>query len=125
MKNEEFDIIDLIMKSIETDLSIPCFLQYCDEDLVNPYVIFKVTSESENNYFDRNYLTEDYQIEVTLWYTSPKDTLLYKRIINKLKEENFKYKKSYDIFSENMNNVNEVQKYLGKLMIFSYKRYLQ
>ena len=122
---EEFDIIDVIMRAIESDLSIPCFLMYCDEDLVNPYVIFQITNESENNHFDDTYLTENYNVEVTLWYTDAKDTILYKRIINKLKEENFKFKRSYDIFSENMNRVNEVQKYFGKLMEFSYKRYLQ
>ena len=122
---EEFDIIDVIMRAIESELSIPCFLMYCDEDLVNPYTIFQITNESENNHFDDAYLTENYNVEVTLWYTDAKDTILYKRIINKLKEEGFKFKRSYDIFSENMNSVNEVQKYFGKLMEFSYKRYLQ
>lgn len=123
--NEEFDIIDIIMNSIEKELNIPCFFLFCEEDLVDPYVIFQVTSEQETDVFDNSPIGEYYKLEITLWYTKPSDSILYRKIKNKLKEKGFKYKKSWDIIDENSNKTSETVRYYGKLMNFEYKRYIK
>lgn len=123
--DEEFDILEVIMTSIEEELNIPCFFMFCEEDSVDPYVIFQVTSEQETDVFDNSPIGEYYKLEITLWYTRPSDSILYRKIKNKLKEKGFKYKKSWDIIDENSNKTSETVRYYGKLMNFEYKRYIK
>lgn len=121
---EEFDIVDLIINTIEEELGIPCFFMICDVDLYEPYVIFRV-DEREVDSFDNENLNEYYNIDITLWYTNPKDMMLYRIIKQKMKEKGFRYKKSYDLIDENTNDVNGVEKkYFGKLLEFSYKVFI-
>ena len=120
---EEFDIVDLICETIE-DEGLPCFFMRCEEDLTNAYVIFSCTNEIDSDRFDNNFLSEYYNLDVTLWYTNPSDGCLYKEIKEALKNKGFKFKKCYDVIDENSNDTVGVDVYYGKLMEFSYKRFL-
>ena len=120
---EEFDIFDVIMTAIEEELNIPCFFMMCEEDLIDPYVIFQVTSEVETDVFDNEPIGEFYKVEITLWYTKPKDVMLYRKIKDKMKEKGFKFDKCWDLIENSSNKTAETVRYYGKLMEFSYKRY--
>ena len=124
MEQEEFDIVDLIINTIEEELELPVFFMRCEEDLTNPYVIFSCTNEIESDRLDNKYWSEYYNLDVTLWYTNPQDGCLYKKIKKALKDKNFKFKKCYDVIDENSNDTVGVDIYYGKLMEFSYKRFL-
>ena len=121
---EEFDIVDLICETIEDEIGLPCFFMRCEEDLTNAYVIFSCTNEIDSDRFDNNFLSEYYNLDVTLWYTNPQDGCLYKEIKKALKNKGFKFKKCYDVIDENSNDTVGVDVYYGKLMEFSYKRFL-
>lgn len=121
---EEFDIVDLICETIEDEIGLPCFFMRCEEDLTNPYVIFSCTNEIDSDRFDNNFLSEYYNLDVTLWFTQPQDGCLYKKIKKALKNKGFKFKKCYDVIDENSNDTIGVDVYYGKLMEFSYKRFL-
>ena len=121
---QEFDIVDLIINTIEEELELPVFFMRCEEDLTNAYVIFSCTNEQDSDRFDNNFLSEYYNLDVTLWYTNPSDGCLYKRIKKALKDKNFKFKKCYDVIDENSNDTVGVDIYYGKLMTFSYKHFL-
>lgn len=120
---EEFDIFEVIMTAIEEELNIPCFFMFCEEDLIDPYVIFQVTSEVETDVFDNEPIGEFYNVEITLWYTKPRDVMLYRKIKDKMKEKGFKFDKCWDLIDENSNKSAETVRYYGKLMEFSYKRF--
>ena len=124
MEQEEFDIVDLIINTIEEEVEIPVFFMRCEEDLTNPYVIFSCTNEIDSDRFDNNFLSEYYNLDVTLWYTNPQDGCLYKKIKEALKNKGFKFKKCYDVIDENSNDTIGVDIYYGKLMTFSYKHFL-
>ena len=121
---EEFDIVDLICETIEDEIGLPCFFMRCEEDLTNAYVIFSCTNEIDSDRFDNNFLSEFYNLDVTLWYTNPQDGCLYRQIKKALKNKGFKFKKCYDVIDENSNDTVGVDIYYGKLMEFSYKRFL-
>lgn len=120
--NEDFDILELIM-SLEEKLSIPVFYLFCEEDLTQPYIIFKILDNRDNNMFDDKYISEYYNVEVTLWYTSSEHTLLYKKVKKELENLNFIFRRSYDLLDESSNKTAETVRYYGKLMDFRYKRF--
>lgn len=122
---EEFDIFDVIMTAIEEELNIPCFFMMCEEDLIDPYVIFQVTSEVETDVFDNEPIGEYYKVEITLWYTKPRDVMLYRKIKDKMKEKGFHFKKCWDLIDESSNKTAETVRYYGKLLELDYKRFIK
>lgn len=123
MNNEDFDILELIMTLIQDELNLPCFYLFCEEDLFQPYVIFKINDNKDIDKFDNGYISEFYSVEITLWFTNAKDTLLYRTIKNKLIENGFRFDRSYDLLDETSNKTAETVRYYGKLMEFRYKRF--
>lgn len=119
---KDFNIIELLMSSIENELNIPCFYMFCDEELLTPYAIIKI-EERENSIFDNESISDYYNVEVTLWYTSAKDVMLYQKIKKKLKEKGFIYENSWDLIDENSSNITQTTTYYGKLMSYKYKNY--
>lgn len=122
--NDDFDIVDIIINTIEEELGIPCFFMRCNEDLTCPYVIFSVTNNVDSDRFDGKYISDYYDLDITLWYTNPKDGCLWRMIKQSLQEKGFKYKKSYDTIDENTNEMVGINVYYGRLMEFSYKRFI-
>ena len=122
---EEFDIVDLVIDTIENEIEgLPCFFMSCEEDLTSPYIILAVTNEQDSDRFDNEYLSEFFNLDITLWFTDPRDMGLYKKVKRVLKNKGFKFKRAYDLVDENSNETVGVDKYYGKLMEFSYKRFL-
>lgn len=116
-----FNIIDIIINAIEVKLEIPCFNQICTEDLDHAYVIFKVIDSRSGMILDNVSNCEYYNIDITFWSNNPKDLLRYREIINSLKLNGFRYLRSFDLLDENSSQVNQENKYYGKLMEFKYK----
>lgn len=123
--NEEFDILELVMSLIEQELNIPCFFMFCEEDLTQPYVIFKINNEKETGLVDNENICERFSLEITLWYTQACDYILYKKIKKKLVENNFKFVGCYDLLDESSNKTAETVKYFGKLMDFTYTHFIK